>query len=360
MNEKLLSYLKESGKLLLSYYKENPPFALTPAELMEGTFIYFERGGKRLRPAICRLCAGALGGDEAEQAAIPCALGLELYHNWTLIHDDMIDHDDTRRGESAVHKLVSDTFSSYGPEKSREYGFDTALLAGDALHSASVYYISKLSDSGFVPPSVTLKILNLLEGEYGPRLISGETIDTKNGLLHGAGAFYHMTPEEVTFMMAGKTGALFAISALSGAMIGLGKADPDNEYAVALANFAENCGLAFQLQDDILGITSDEKTLGKPIGSDIREGKPTILLLTAYKNATEEEKAFLRRVVGLSKDEEEILGARKILLEKGVEETKQEANRYLALAEKDLAILPDSHRKELLESWRQFMLSRNM
>ncbi len=360
MNEKLLSYLKESGEAILSFYKKNPPFALTPAELMEGTFVYFERGGKRLRPAICRLSAGALGGDEAEKAAAPCALGLELYHNWTLVHDDMIDHDDTRRGKSAVHKLISDSFLSYGEEKAAEYGFDTALLAGDALHSASISYISMLSDSGFVPPAVTLKILSLLEGEYGPRLISGETIDTKNGLLYGAGAFYHMTPEEVIFMMAGKTGALFAISALSGAMIGLGKADPTDPMARALANFAENCGLAFQLQDDILGITSDEKTLGKPIGSDIREGKPTILLLTAYKNANEEEKEFLRRVVGISKDKEEILRARQILLDKGVEETKEMATRYLTEAEKDLSLLPDSPRKELLESWRRFMLHRDM
>ena len=106
MNEKLLSYLKESGDAILSSYKENPPYALTPAELHEGTFVYFERGGKRLRPAICRLAAGVLGGPEAEAAATPCALALELYHNWTLVHDDMIDHDDTRRGKSAVHKLI--------------------------------------------------------------------------------------------------------------------------------------------------------------------------------------------------------------------------------------------------------------
>ena len=169
-----------------------------------------------------------------------------------------------------------------------------------------------------------------------------------------------MSHEDVTFMMAGKTGALFAISALSGAMIGLGKADPANENAQALARFAENCGLAFQLQDDILGVTSDEKTLGKPIGSDIREGKPTILLLNAYKNATDEEKEFLRSVVGISKDKDEILRARSILLEKGLEETAKSAKDYLDLAEKDLATLPDSPEKDLLESWRLFMLNRNM
>lgn len=361
MNEKLLSYLKESGEAVLSYYKKNPPFSLSPEELMDGTFVYFERGGKRLRPAICRLAAGAIGGMEAEEAAIPCALALELYHNWTLVHDDMIDHDDLRRGKKAVHKLVSDDFLSETDEKTAaEYGFDTALLAGDALHSASVAYLSQLSDTGFVPADVTLKIIRLLEGEYGPRLISGETIDTKNGLIYGKGRFFDRTEEEVLFMMAGKTGALFAISALSGALIGSKSADESRAECAALANFAEKCGLAFQLQDDILGITSTEEKLGKPIGSDIREGKPTLLLLTAYRNATEEEKAFLRKTVGISQNEDDILRAREILLKRGVEETEKRAEAFLEEAKKSLSLLPDSPWKELLEAWRSFMLHREM
>ena len=360
MNAALLNYLKESGDAILSHYKENPPYALTPAELHEGTFVYFERGGKRLRPAICRLAAGALGGKDAEQAAIPCALALELYHNWTLVHDDMIDHDDTRRGKSAVHKLVTDSFAEFGEKKSAEYGLDTALLAGDALHSASISYLSQLSDSGFVPPTVTLKIISLLEGKYGPFLISGETIDTKNGVLYGEGSFYRLTTDEVTYMMAGKTGALFAISALSGALIGSRSPNVENEQCKALASFAELCGLAFQLQDDILGVTSTEKTLGKPIGSDIREGKPTILLLTAYENATDEEKDFLRRVVGSSKNEEDILKARTLLMERGLEETRSLAASYLKEAQVALSSLPDSQYKQLLEEWRLFMLNREM
>ena len=241
-----------------------------------------------------------------------------------------------------------------------EYGFDTALLAGDALHSASVYYLSRLSDSGFVPPKVTLKILKLLEGEYGPRLISGETLDTKNGLIYGKSRFFDRSEEEVLFMMAGKTGALFAISALSGALIGAKNADETAEECAALARFAENCGLAFQLQDDILGVISTEEKLGKPIGSDIREGKPTLLLLTAYKNATEEEKVFLRRTVGVSNDEQEILRAGDILRARGVEETRARAAAFLEEAKKNLDLLPDSPWKELLEAWRSFMLNREM
>ena len=362
MKAALIDYLKESGSKILSYYKENPPFALSPAELMEGTFVYFERGGKRLRPAICRLAAGALGGEEAEEAAIPCALALELYHNWTLIHDDMIDHDDTRRGKSAVHKLVADRFAqSTSSHLAAEYGFDTALLAGDALHSAAISYLSHLSDSGFVPPEVTLRIVSLLEGEYGPRLISGETLDTRNGLLYGPGAFFSLKEEDVITMMAGKTGALFGISALSGALIGSGKPDENAVLPRALTCFAESCGIAFQLQDDILGITSTEEKLGKPIGSDIREGKPTLLLLTSYGNANEEEKDFLRRTVGISKDDGEICKARDVLLRRGgVEETKKKAEAYLKKAEESLALLPDSHFKELLSAWCEYMLNRDL
>lgn len=360
MRQALIDYLKESGKAIEAYYRQNPPFSLTPEELMEGTFVYFERGGKRLRPAICRLAAGAVGGSEAEEAAIPCALALELYHNWTLVHDDMIDHDDTRRGKDAVHKLVKDRFlSTHKEETAREYGFDTALLAGDALHSASISYLSQLSRSGFVPAEVTLKILSLLEGSFGPRLISGETVDTKNGLLYGAGAFFSLTEEEILSMIRGKTGALFGISALSGALIGARCPDETAPLPDALLRFAESCGIAFQLQDDILGITSTQETLGKPIGSDIREGKPTLLLLTSYQGASEEEKEFLRHVVGRSKEEEEILKARQILLARGgVEKTEKMASEYMDKALAALALLPESRYKDLLTAWCDFMLKR--
>ena len=358
MNERFLSYLKESGNAVFSFYREHPFFSLTPSELMEGSFVYFERGGKRLRPAICRMAAGALGGQKAEFAAVPCALALELYHNWTLVHDDMIDHDDLRRGKSAVHKLVKDLFvKDYA--SAGEYGYDTALLAGDALHSAAVYYLCRLSDSGEVAPEVTLKILSLLEGEYGPRLISGEAVDTKNGILRNHN-FCLPSEEEVLSMMAGKTGALFAISALSGALIGQNRADISPE-AQALADFAEDCGIAFQLQDDILGITSTEEKLGKPIGSDIREGKPTLILIHSYQNANEEEKAFLRRTVGCPCSEGDLLKARNILLERGGKDyTVAKANKLLDSARSKLQAIADGPHRQIFDYWCDFMLLREM
>jgi geranylgeranyl diphosphate synthase type I len=162
-------------------------------------------------------------------------------------------------------------------------------------------------------------------------------------------------------MMAGKTGALFGISALSGALIGTKNTDCLRKECAALTHFAEHCGIAFQLQDDILGITSTEEKLGKPIGSDIREGKATVLLLSSYANATSEEQRFLRETVGIAKDSQSVLRAKEILLQRGgVEYTEQLAAHYLEQARKDLESIPDSPYKDLLEAWRGFMLHRDL
>ena len=116
-----------------------------------------------------------------------------------------------------------------------------------------------------------------------------------------------------------------------------------------------------EAMDDILGITSTEEKLGKPIGSDIREGKPTLLLLTSYENATSAEQEFLRSVVGRTKNENDVLKAKEILLARGgAEETKKTAEAYLASAQESLALLPPSPQKEILSSWCDYMVNREL
>ncbi len=355
MKAALKDYLRQTGQLLEEIRKNDPPFAYRTPELAEGTYAYYLRGGKRLRPALCRMAAGALGGEEAENAALPCALGLEYYHNWTLIHDDVLDHDDFRRGASAVHKLAADRFREHG-DKAAEYGVDLAILAGDALHSAAVAAIAGKSR---VAPEVRLEILRLLEGLYGPRLIEGETVDTKNGVLYGAGRFYEISAEEALEVIRGKTGALFAVSARAGALIGQ-NSPGETPLVRALTDFAESCGVAFQLQDDILGLTASEEALGKPVLSDVREGKPTVLLLTSFANATEEERSFLLRVVGKNADDGQTKRARDILLARGgVEECRRLADQYIKTADGALSALPPSRWRDLLEAWRDAMVDRD-
>lgn len=353
----LHEYLLDTARAVEEAHARYAPFPYEPRELFDGAFSYFLRGGKRLRPAIARLSAGALGGEAAEKAALPLALGLEYYHNWTLIHDDMIDHDDFRRGKKAVHKTVRDGFlARYGAEKSAEYGADVALLAGDALHAAACAAVCRLSDGGAVKPEVTLRILSLLENEYGPRVITGEMIDTKFGFEK---AFWERTEEEILTMIRGKTAALFEISALSGALVG--QNDPaDTPLSRALTDFAGACGVAFQLQDDLLGLTSTAERLGKPIGSDVREGKPTVILITAFQNATEEERAFLKKTVGSPCSENDFLRVKAILFDRGGADRSREICRNaLEKAEKALEKLPASPQKELLGQWKSFMTDRD-
>lgn len=350
----LSDYLSKTAGRVAEYFAAHPVRRLEPEELQKGTFAYFLRGGKRLRPALLCLAAGALGGEEKEIAAIPAALGVEFYHTWTLIHDDVIDHDDTRRGKASVHAEVFRDFASYG-EKGREYAVDTAILAGDALHSAAIFYVASLEG---VDPRVPAAILRALEGDYGLRLISGEAIDTRNGLLY-SGSFWEIPEEDVLAMISGKTAALFGISALAGAMIGQ-DSPVFTPAARALADFAENCGMAFQLQDDVLGLLADEEKLGKPVLSDLREGKATPLLLRGYRNASAEEQAFLRRVIGVSENKEELAEARRILIDRGgAAYAEHLAEEYLSRAEKALSLLPDSTQKDLLGNWCAAMVRRD-
>ena len=284
---------------------------------------------------------------------------MEFYHNWTLIHDDIIDNDSTRRGQKSVHAGVADAFAGSG-EKAAEYGRDIAILAGDALHSAAVAQIARLAENG-VSAEVALKILSLLEGNYGLHLISGEALDTRQGVILSPRGFWNVKEEEVLEMIRGKTGALFAVSVLAGGMIGLDSADETDPRLTALCDFAFHCGTAFQLQDDILGLTSDEKTLGKPIFSDLREGKPTLLLLRSYANASENERCFLRETVGKNAAEPELVKARDIILKNGgVKEAAQMAFEELEKAKKALLSVPAGKNRDLLEEWRCFMADRKL
>jgi len=144
-------------------------------------------------------------------------------------------------------------------------------------------------------------------------------------------------------------------------MIGLNTTNTDDKKAVALSNFTSRCGTAFQLQDDILGIIGNEKQLGKPVGSDIREGKRTTITYYAFKNASPQQKAKLKNVLGNHEaSREEINKVVQLLLELGgISETKRMAQRIIGEARPELDVLPDSHYKELLLAWADFMISRD-
>jgi geranylgeranyl diphosphate synthase type I len=162
-------------------------------------------------------------------------------------------------------------------------------------------------------------------------------------------------------MLYRKTGVLYEFAGKAGAMIGLSTTDSGDKKVMALSNFCKKCGTAFQLQDDILGIIGDEEQLGKPVGSDIREGKRTTITYFAFKNASPKEKAKLESVLGKRtakmKEIKEVISLLREL--GGISETQHIAKRLIEEAYPELDILENSHYKDLLLAWAEFMISRN-
>lgn len=315
-----------------------------------------KRPAKRLRPAVLLFSCGAAGGKE--DIALPAAAGVELVHTWTLTHDDLIDRDAKRRGGPTVHVLASHKAQHefhYDGETSSAYGERVAILVGDAQHAWSVALFLE-TPSPPVNGSVVTKIVHLLESQVVPDLIRGETLDIQYekvdiGLLSEA---------DIVNMLWLKTGVLYEFSAKAGAMIGLNCPHPDHSIVRALASFASDCGTAFQLQDDILGIVGDEEALGKPVGSDIREGKRTTVLQHSLTKASPCERNLLNAVLGnRSAPASDILRVTNLLAELGgISYTAALARKYIDRAIPYLATIPSSAYRDLLEAWAQYMIER--
>ncbi len=260
VKERLRDYAEMTERALEAYLPER--------ECLQKNVILAARhslmaGGKRIRPALvmefCRVCGGE------PEAALPAACAIEMMHTFSLIHDDLpcMDNDDMRRGKPSCHKA---------------FGEGNALLAGDALAILPAEIIAKAGIKGTISASAALKIISLLgeqSGIYG--MIGGQVIDTEN---EGK-----RLPENVLLeMYRMKTGALLEFCCRAGVIAAGGGAD----LQLAAGTYAKKLGLAFQIIDDILDVTADEKLLGKPVGSDKDSGKYTYAAAVGLEKARAE------------------------------------------------------------------------
>jgi geranylgeranyl diphosphate synthase type II len=249
-------------------------------------------GGKRIRPALvmefCRVCGGE------PETALPVACAIEMMHTFSLIHDDLpcMDNDDMRRGKPSCHKA---------------YGEAAALLAGDALAILPSEIIAKAGLKGTLSQTAALKIIELLcrqAGIYG--MIGGQVIDTENeGKQLETGILLEM------YRM--KTGALLEFCCKAGCIA----AEAGAAQQLAAASYGQRLGLAFQIIDDILDVTADEKTLGKPVGSDAESGKFTYVSAVGLDCArTEAERltAEAEKFLAEFEDNEFLKGLTELLL----------------------------------------------
>lgn len=355
MDEKLRTELESVVKDINKYISECSYFdRFDIKEISEGLKAYFQRGGKRIRPAFAMWCCGLCGGDPKK--VIPAASGLEACHTWTLIHDDIIDNDDKRRGGDSVHIIgKKQAEKSFASGDFSEYGNTYAILVGDILQGISVSMILDSVKAG-VRPEIAIEICRLLETETNLHLIEGELLDVQFEYMD----IKNIYPELIYKMIWGKTGALIRYSAMMGAMIGLDTEYAENEHVKALGEFALKIGLAFQLRDDVLGLVADEKKLGKPVGSDIVEGKKTLTAFYAISEFSPEEKEEFLSIFGHG-DKIHLTGRAVELIKKtgAIEKTEKEAQKLIDEALEILNAFPESKYKYILAEFAKYMVKRD-
>ncbi|MBN2008913.1 polyprenyl synthetase family protein [candidate division KSB1 bacterium] len=355
-------YLLQASQKVNDYlFQSDVVDYLKPDHIKRAVLSYLQRPSKRLRPAVLMMSCGAVGGDENK--AIGAAAGVELFHTWTLVHDDVIDNDHLRRGEPTVHKqmeTIAKTEMGLDAKLAKDYGRDIAILTGDVQHGWCITSFIDCASANKIDPRVILAIIRYLQTHVLNMLVYGEVLDVQFGLQKKN--IESIQEKDVIHMLWLKTGILYEFASQAGAMIGLNTPYIDNPLVRAVKEFSSNCGIAFQLQDDILGIVGDEKRLGKPVGSDIREGKKTTVLLHALKNASSAQKARLLTLIGNNKaSDDEIEEAKQLLIDlNGVDYSQRLAQKYLDTALSHLNALRASRYKDLLKSWADFMINRDL
>ena len=353
----LLAAVERRKRMLLDYLmSERFATRYRPAHIRDAVFSYVEGGGKSLRPAVAMLACGALGGDEAR--ALPLAAAIEIYHTWTLVHDDVIDRDDRRRSRPTVHREFArravDEFG-WRENDAEHYGRTIAILAGDAQQSWSWSLLFEAHLEFGVSASLVLQLGQELASRVTPLLVEGETLDVQY-----AGAARQLSEELIIDMLWKKTGVLYEFAGRAGAAIALDDARADRPEALALAQFCSHCGTAFQIQDDILGIVGDARQLGKPVGSDIREGKTTLLTLKALELADESGRQQILGALGnADAGPSDVSAVADLLRELGVIQYAQDiSRRYVADALTHLNALPENKNRALLAQWAQYLVER--
>ena len=295
---------------------------------MEAMRHYPAAGGKRLRPVMALTACAAVGGDE--ERAMPFALALEMTHNFTLIHDDLMDKDAVRRGRPAVHIIYDEA---------------TAINAGDAMFARSFYLLTKLD----VPDPVLRTILEdfsmMVQG-----IAEGQQMDMDFESRR------EVTEEEYMVMVEKKTALMFKTAAKGGALIGRGT----EEEISALDEYGRLLGIGFQIWDDLLDLQADEKVLGKPVGSDIKNGKKTLAAVWALNHLEgEQREAFLRAFGNAEADEETVAKAIEAMREGGaIEYATRRAEEYAEKSRRLLGVLRDGPDKEILLAAVDFMVKR--
>ncbi|KFM18943.1 Short chain isoprenyl diphosphate synthase protein [Marine Group I thaumarchaeote SCGC AAA799-P11] len=309
--------MKKNAKTVNKYLKSK--LKGNPKKLYDAAGHLIIHGGKRLRPYMVIRSCQILGGKVSN--AMPAASAVEMVHNFTLVHDDIMDNDEMRHGVPTTH---------------RKYGMPVAILAGDVLFSKAYQVIS---DTKLSPTATTHLISRLAKACVD--VCEGQLLDVKM-----AEEKKIPTQSQYITMIGKKTAALFDVSCAMGAIC----ATNNDKDISNLSSFGRNLGIAFQITDDLIGVMGDPKITKKPVGNDLREGKKSLPILMAIKIAKGKDKKIILKAFGNSKiSRNDLNKAVEVIRSLGIEESvRKQALKYAEKAEKSLSKYSGSVKTELI------------
>ena len=286
-------------------------------------------GGKRLRPVISMLSCESVGGKK--ENVMPFAVALELVHNFTLLHDDIMDKDEFRRGVKTTHVV---------------FGEPRTIIAGDALFALAFEEIAKLQ----IKPE-KLKILLKDFSSMVREISEGQDMDIDFE------SRTDVSEKEYIEMIDKKTARIIKTAAMGGAVIGNGS----ESQVKKLSEYGRLVGIGFQIWDDILGLVGDPKRTGKPVGNDVRRGKKTLIVVHGLNHAGDEDKKILLSILGKENvTNEEIEMVIEILRKtNSIDYAKNMALGLVEKAKENLNILPESESRHVLTMIADYCTGRD-
>ncbi|MCX6143493.1 MAG: polyprenyl synthetase family protein [Ignavibacteriales bacterium] len=297
-----------------------------PQSLYEPLKYVLDGGGKRIRPVLLLLSCEAVGGNPAK--AVYAGTAIEILHNFTLVHDDIMDRASSRRGRRTVHT---------------QWDTNVAILVGDELLALAYRALLKTSSPNIqeICKLFTEGVVEVCEGQaYDKEFETRSSVCVKDYML----------------MIDKKTAKMVAVAAEIGGLIGNGS----RSSVLALRKYGEYVGRAFQIQDDLLDVIGNERELGKAIGGDLVEGKKTFLLLEALRLARGNDRKLLAEIVRNNGGSRRLISTyRRIYFETGaIDEARRRIEKDISRAKRELHRLPASRAQAMLAWFADMLLNR--
>jgi len=301
-----------------------------PKEVYRMLLPYILRGGKRIRPVLMVLCCKAVGGDGAK--TIKPAGILEMFHNFSLIHDDIADSSQFRRGEPTLH--VS-------------HGIPIAMNSGDALYTLLLNEMILLD----IEPAKLIRIEKMFLATF-QKVVEGQGIELE---WERIGRF-DISEEEYLSMIDGKTSSLIGASCEMGALLG----GADEKTCRRLSRFGKDIGAAFQIHDDVLNVTGTFEKYKKEIGGDITEGKRTLMVGHCLERCEPEEGEMLKKILSSHTQDKAEINAVIALFNKygSIKYAKGKAAKFVTDAEAEISKLKESEEQKALRALCDYVISR--